>query len=73
MLERMLKVWHRCKLYQLANLFPARAVALACVQVVLEGRGLSVAEDTKQWVRNVSSGRVDLEDLEEAVEGLRNG
>ena len=56
-----------CKNYQLANLFPARAVALGCVYAALNERGLTVKEDMAAWVDHISSGKVDLEDFEEVT------
>ncbi|KAL8788119.1 MAG: hypothetical protein Q9213_001877 [Squamulea squamosa] len=59
------------KNYELANLFPARAVALGVVYVVLEDRGLKVDIDVREWVKDVGSGKVDGEDFEEVIEILR--
>lgn len=61
----------RCKNYQLANLFPARAVALGCLYVVMEERGLRTANARQDWVDNTASGKVDNEDFEEIVEVLK--
>lgn len=63
---------HRCKKYQLANLFPARAVALGCLYVVMEERGLRTANTRKKWVEDIASGKVDDEDLEEIVDMLKS-
>ncbi|KAL8730280.1 MAG: hypothetical protein Q9166_004163 [cf. Caloplaca sp. 2 TL-2023] len=60
-----------CKDYQLANLFPARAVALAVVWVVLADRGLRVEKGLIEWVKDVGSDKIDVEDFEEVVEILR--
>ena len=60
-----------CKNYQLANLFPARAVAVGCVWVVMAERGLKVEEDIRKWVDGITSGKVDLGDFEEVLEELR--
>ena len=61
----------RCKNYQLANLFPARAVALGCLYVVMEERGLRTAKARKEWVDDIASRKVDNEDFEEVVEVLK--
>ena len=62
---------YRCKNYNLSNLFPARAVALGCVYKALQDRGLSIREDLRRWVDQITSGKVDLEDFEEVIEELR--
>ena len=61
----------RCKDYRLANLFPARAVALGCLYVVMEDRGLKITENVADWVDDITGGKVDMEDLEEVVQELR--
>ena len=58
---------HRCRNYQLANLFPPRAVALACLYKALELKGLIVKEMAAEWTDHISSGKVDVEDLEELI------
>jgi len=63
---------YSCKNYQLANLYPARAVALGCVYVVMEERGLRTTEGRKGWVDRISSRKVDVEDFEEVVEAVRS-
>ncbi|KAL8932669.1 MAG: hypothetical protein Q9211_006184 [Gyalolechia sp. 1 TL-2023] len=60
-----------CKDYQLANLYPARTVALGVVHVVLEDRGLRIDVEVKAWVEDVASGKVDIEDLKEVTEILK--
>ncbi len=55
----------RCKTYELASFFPARAVALAIVYVVMEDTGLTVTKNIPEWVEDVGSGKVDSEDFEE--------
>lgn len=72
-LKRQLMVLRRCKNYQLANLFPARAVALGCLYVVMEERGLRTANARDEWVDDVASRKVDNEDFEEVVELLKRG
>ncbi|KAL8710306.1 MAG: hypothetical protein Q9220_005076 [cf. Caloplaca sp. 1 TL-2023] len=64
------RVVDACKDYQIANHFPARAVALGVVYVTLEGRGLRVEEGLREWVKDVGSGKIDFEDLEEVIECL---
>ena len=61
----------RCKNYQLANLFPARAVALGCLYAVMEERGLRTANERIEWVDEIASRKVDKEDFEEVLEMLR--
>lgn len=63
---------YSCKNYQLANLYPARAVALGCLYVVMEERGLRTTEGRKAWVDGISSRKVDEEDFEEVVEAVRS-
>lgn len=60
-----------CKDYQLANLFPARTVALGVVHMVLEDRGLRIDVEMKEWVKDIGSGKVDIEDLEEVIETMK--
>ncbi|KAL8881061.1 MAG: hypothetical protein Q9198_001658 [Flavoplaca austrocitrina] len=60
-----------CKNYELANLFPARAVALGIVYVVLEERGLKIELGVREWVKDVGSAKVDSEDFDEVIEILR--
>ncbi|KAL9039280.1 MAG: hypothetical protein Q9214_004940, partial [Letrouitia sp. 1 TL-2023] len=63
----------RCKSYQLANLYPSRAVALGCVYTTMRAQGLLSAgagEDPTSWVRDIGSGKVDVEDFAEVVEEL---
>ena len=71
-MERTADDYPRCKNYQLANLFPARAVALGCLYVVLEERGLETGESGKEWVEDIARSRVDNEDFEEVVELLKS-
>ena len=61
----------RCKNYQLANFFPARAIALGCLYAVMEERGLRTASDQNEWVNDISSRKVDKEDFEEVLDILR--
>ncbi len=60
-----------CKNYQLANLFPARAVALGCLYVVMEDSRLKITDNLADWVDHTTSGKVDMEDFEEVVQNLR--
>ncbi|KAL8797158.1 MAG: hypothetical protein Q9195_000625 [Heterodermia aff. obscurata] len=53
--------------YQLANFFPPRAVALACVYKALEATGLMLKEEMAEWTDQISSGKVDVEDLKEVI------
>ena len=68
-------VWERaadaaCS-YRLVNLFPARTVAVACVFVVLEERGVEAVGDPEVWVKKLTGGRVEFGDFEEAVVEVR--
>ena len=76
------KVIDACKDAQLANYFPARAVAVACLYVVLGERGiqiggalgergLQIGGAVDEWVQSITSGKVDSEDFEEAVAALK--
>lgn len=38
---------------------------------VLEDRGLRFKDDVREWVKDVGSGKVDLEDFEEVAEILK--
>ncbi len=60
-----------CKDYQLANLFPMRAVALGVVYTVLENRELRIEMQPREWMKDVGSGKVDDEDFEEVVDILK--
>lgn len=72
-MKRVVADWEgRCKDYQLANLFPARAVALGVVYRVMEDRRLRVERELREWVSDVGSGKVDVEDFEEVVEILKH-
>ncbi len=62
----------RCRNYELANLFPARAVALGAVYVSLEASRLRIEQGVSEWVKDIGSGKVDKEDFEEVVAILRN-
>ncbi|KAI9804597.1 MAG: hypothetical protein M1833_006670 [Piccolia ochrophora] len=55
------------KNYQLANFFPARAIAAACVFRTIQSRGLHVADDVGAWVDDITSRKVDEEDLNEIL------
>ena len=67
------EIWPRirCKEYRLANLFPARAVTLGCLYVAMQDRGLRFSEDLSQWVDQITSRKVDMEDFAEILEVLR--
>lgn len=60
-----------CKDYRLANLYPARAVALGCLSVVMEARGLRNSIERREWATIITGRKVDAEDLEEVVEALK--
>lgn len=62
---------HRCKNYRLANFFPARAVAAGCLFVVLTARGLQIPASRERWLDDITSGKVDIEDLDEVLVELR--
>ncbi|KAL8926091.1 MAG: hypothetical protein Q9172_001970, partial [Xanthocarpia lactea] len=69
--QRAVDAEGRCKTYELASLFPTRAVALAIVYVIMEDNGLTIMKDIPEWVKDVGSGKVDSEDFEEVTEILR--
>ncbi|KAL7271628.1 hypothetical protein RUND412_005604 [Rhizina undulata] len=56
---------------RICNFFPARVVAVACLWVVVEGRGCGVRGSPEEWVEWVTSGRVEAVDFWEAVEEVR--
>ncbi len=57
----------RCKNYQLANLYPARAVALGYLFMVMEDRGLRGSQEREKWVDSITGHEVDTEDFEEVI------
>ncbi|KAL6717408.1 hypothetical protein ACLMJK_005323 [Lecanora helva] len=61
-----------CKNYQLANLYPARAVALGCVFVVMEDRGLATVRDKREWTNAICGRKVDFDDFEEVIDLLKS-
>ena len=63
----------RCKNYQLANLYPARAVALGCLFIVVQDRGLRSLLDKDRWVDGIASRKVDVEDFDEVIGMLGSG
>lgn len=66
------RVVEACKDEGLANLFPMRALAMACVFVVLgEERGLRVKGRVEEWVQEIASGKVEMEDFWDAVAALK--
>lgn len=69
-----------CKNYRLANFFPARAIMAGCLHLVLQQRqtrllddgGTSASnKDKARWLDDITSGKVDAEDFDEALEELR--
>ena len=66
----VLKQKRRCKNDQLANLFPARAVAAGCLFQTLKEKGVLIVEDPSAWLDHVTNGKVDIEDFREALEIL---
>ena len=61
----------RCMSYDLANLYPARAVAAGCVWLTMEERGWRTGLETRKWLDRITSGKVDVEDLQEILGQLR--
>ena len=64
----------RCKNYEVAEFYPARAVAIASLFLAMDERGLSVGEGKQElqvWIDDVSGGKVDIEDFWEVVGLLR--
>ena len=53
-------------------MFPARAVALGCVFISLDERCLGISEDVTEWVDQISSGKVDIEDFKEIILELQD-
>ena len=60
-----------CKNYRIANLFPARVVAIGCLYTVLTERGLKMLGDKKKWIDDISGRKVDVEDFDEVLELLQ--
>ncbi|OCK80456.1 hypothetical protein K432DRAFT_425724 [Lepidopterella palustris CBS 459.81] len=67
-----IKAVEACKDYQLANFFPARALAAACVYITFQNRGLDIGKDRKAWLGDITGRKVDVEDFEEAVTIIRS-
>ena len=65
------KAVQSCKNFQLANMFPVRAVALGCLHVVMKERGLQGDDGLAIWTDLVSGGKVDIEDITEVIETLQ--
>ncbi len=65
------KALDACKNFQLANLFPARTAAAACLFVVLGERGLQFRGSIEEWVQSVTNRKVAEEDFNEAVTKLK--
>lgn len=63
----------RCKNFHLASLFPARTVAIGCLYLVMENRGLRPLEHSKEWLDDITSRKVHIDDFEEVLEVLRAG
>ena len=61
-----------CKNAELANHFPARAVAIACLYAVLGERRLLIRGSVQDWVFSTTSQKVDIEDFDEAVAALKS-
>src|SRR5438034_5568668 len=61
---------NRLQNYQLANYFPARAIAAACLHVTLREKGLRVTQSVGCWLEEVTGGRVDAEDFYDIVAEL---
>ena len=64
----------RCKNYEVAEFYPARAVAIVSLFLAMDERGLSVGEGTQElqvWIDDTSGGKVDAEDFWEVVGLLR--
>ncbi|KAI9777348.1 MAG: Cyclin- protein fam58a [Geoglossum umbratile] len=59
--------------YQLANFFPARTIAAACLYVTLQSKGLRVTQTVEVWLEEVTSGRVDAEDFYDVIAELERG
>lgn len=61
----------RCKNNQIANLFPARAVAIGCLYLVMEDRNLETIRHKKDWLAGITSRKVDVQDFDEVIDVLR--
>ncbi|MCJ1312309.1 hypothetical protein MMC25_005983 [Agyrium rufum] len=57
--------------YRLALLFPQRDVALGCLFLALQERGLELDLDVASWIDEISSGKVVEEDFNEVVDLLK--
>ena len=71
---RMVKaaVVEACKNEMVGVMFPSRVVALGCIWIVLEERGIVNGLDASQaWVDKYGGGKVTWEDWEEVVKELR--
>lgn len=54
----------RCKIYKVANFYPARAIAAACVRATNPGNSRLNA---RKWVEHVTGGKVDLDDCYDII------
>jgi len=66
------RIIEACKNYELANLYPARVVAVGCLYFVMKEGGLNISDEVPSWLDNVTSGKVAMEDFEEVLVELRN-
>lgn len=63
-----------CKNERVGVMFPSRTVALGCIWVVLEERGLVTEKKASEgWVDEIGGGKVSWEDWEDVVKELRAG
>lgn len=68
------KVVEACEDERVGLMFPSRVVALGCIWVVLENRGVvSAPKASEEWVTHVGGPKVSYEDWVDVVEELRGG
>lgn len=62
---------HRCRCFEISTQHLQQTVAASVIYVVLEDRGLSVDQNTAEWLNNISGGKVDLTHFGEVVQLLQ--
>ncbi|KAI9697305.1 MAG: hypothetical protein M1836_004869 [Candelina mexicana] len=66
-----MKILKACANARLSNLFPARAIAAACLYQTLNEGGMQGTMDVRGWLREVTNDRVDLDDFDEILNELK--
>ena len=56
----------------MANLYPARAIAAACLYDTLQRRQVGLSGPVDDWLDEVTGGKVEREDFDEILAELTN-